>query len=246
MTSPTSRYDAVMLSYDEPLADALHTRLQRVWRQPVKRLHGVRGMRRAYRLAAEAVDHEQFFLADGDFELSQAFDIDAVEPLRDGESMRVWRTANPINGLLYGNGGLRLIRRSALRELETAIDVLAPLPGLTIFSKEVAGITRCNQTPFHAWRAGFRECAMLARGSEYGMSRQETADRIATWCREGTGAFAAKAVAGAREGVAFAAVAAREPRRFEHLNDPAWLRDRFTAAHSAQTALRAYRELPHG
>ncbi|MCX4644083.1 MULTISPECIES: hypothetical protein [unclassified Streptomyces] len=56
-------FDAVLLSYDEPLANS--PRLQRTPGGTVKRLHGVHGMRRAHRLCAEVVDREQFFLANG-------------------------------------------------------------------------------------------------------------------------------------------------------------------------------------
>ncbi|MFJ9381451.1 hypothetical protein [Streptomyces sp. NPDC101455] len=230
-------FDAVMLSFDEPLADKLHARLQRILGMPVKRLHGVHGMRSAYRLAAETVEHEQFLLADGDFVLATEFDIRAVEPLEEGVSLRVWRAINPINGLVYGYGGLKLIRRSALRELGTAVDVLAALPGKITFTGEVAGTTRCNQSPYHAWKAGFRECAMLARGSEYGMPQQQATDRIEAWRRGGDGEFASFSVAGANEGVAFASEAAREPRRFDQLNDPTWLRSRFDAVHGEQVVV---------
>jgi hypothetical protein len=229
--------DAVLLSYDEPLANKLHARLQRVLGIRAKRLHGVRGMRRAYRLAAELVDCELFFLADGDFVIATEFDITAVEPLADDVSMRVWRAINPLNGLIYGYGGLKLIRRSALRDLGHAVDVLAALPGRVEFTTQVAGTTRCNQSPFHAWKAGFRECAMLSRGSEYGMSDQGSADRIAAWQHCGQGEFAQYAVSGAHEGVAFAADFARRPREFDRLNDPDWLLARFTAAHGEQAVV---------
>ncbi|MGA5411769.1 hypothetical protein ACPCSC_31485 [Streptomyces lavendulocolor] len=95
-------FDAVLLSYDEPMANSLHSRLQRTLGGTVKRLHGVHGMRRAYRLCAEVVDREQFFLADGDFAIDTGFDPATVEPLDDGVSMRVWRAVNPVNGLTYG------------------------------------------------------------------------------------------------------------------------------------------------
>ncbi|MFI6658067.1 hypothetical protein ACIBL8_21390 [Streptomyces sp. NPDC050523] len=231
MTSP---FDAVMLSYDEPLADKLHARLQRVLGVKVRRLHGVQGMRRAYRLAAEVVDAEQFLLADGDFVIATEFALKAVEPLDEGVSMRVWRARNPLNGLVYGYGGLKLIRRSALRELGDAVDVLAALPGRTQFAQDIAGTTRINQSPYHAWKAGFRECAMLKRGSEYGMEEQEAAERIAAWMAGGDGEFARFALSGAREGVAFAAEAARVPAAFDQLNDPAWLQARFAAGHGEQ------------
>lgn len=237
--------DAVMLSYDEPLAGALHTRLEQVLGWPVKRLHGVRGMRRAYRLTAELVDTEQFFLADGDLAIDPGFDPGDVESLADGVAMRVWRTVNPVNGLVYGYGGLKLVRRSALRELGTAVDVLAALPGRTEFVPVVAGLTRFNQSPYLAWKAGFRECAMLARGSEYGMTGEESQSRIEAWTTSGSnqpdsagvGEFAGYAAAGAREGLAFARDTARDLarldrfHRFAALNDPVWLQRRFVVLH---------------
>ncbi|GAB2326677.1 hypothetical protein [Streptomyces variabilis] len=230
----TGLFDAVMLSYDEPLADRLHARLQRVLGVKVKRLHGVQGMRRAYRLAAEVVDAEQFLLADADFVIATEFALPTVEPLAQGVSMRVWRARNPLNGLIYGYGGLKLIRRSALRQLGEAVDVLAALPGRTEFVADIAGTTRINQSPYHAWKAGFRECAMLSRGSEYGMDDAEAAERIAAWTAGGEGEFAQFAVSGAHEGVAFAREAARVPARFDKLNDPGWLYTRFTAGHGEQ------------
>ncbi|MFJ3249087.1 hypothetical protein [Streptomyces sp. NPDC086782] len=229
MTGP---FDALMLSYDEPFAERLHARLQRVLGIRVKRLHGVHGMRRAYRMAAEVVDTDEFLLADGDFVIDTDFDLRRVEPLDDGASMRVWRARNPLNGLEYGYGGLKLIRRSALRQLGEAVDVLAALPGRVDFVGDVAGTTRINQSPYHAWKAGFRECAMLARGSEYGMPNEEAKQRIKAWVDGAEGEFAGFAMSGAREGVAFASEAARTPHLFSKLNDPDWLLSRFNAEHA--------------
>ncbi|MGG2461768.1 hypothetical protein ACO0M4_18445 [Streptomyces sp. RGM 3693] len=229
-----TEFDAVFLSYDEPMANSLHARVQRTLGGTVKRLHGVHGMRRAYRLCAEVVDREQFFLADGDFAIDTGFDPAAVEPLDEGVSMRVWRAINPVNGLAYGYGGLKLIRRSALRAMGQAVDVLAALPGRIEFAGQTAGITRFNQSPFHAWKAGFRECAMLARGSEYGMADGDARQRVEAWTTSRDGEFATYAAAGARDGVAFAHESAHDPQRFDGLNDPSWLRQRFTVAHGEQ------------
>lgn len=230
MTGP----DAVMLSFDEPLADTLHARLERVLGRPVKRLHGVCGMRRAYRLCAELADTEEFLLADGDLAIHADFAAAEVHPLEEGVSMRVWRADNPVNGLVYGYGGLKLIRRGALRAMGQAIDVLAALPGRTEFCPIVVGTTRFNQSPYHAWKAGFRECAMLARGSEYGMAESDAQERIAAWTASSGGEFASFAAAGARDGIVIARETAGDPQRFEVLNDPAWLRAYFTARHGGQ------------
>jgi hypothetical protein len=222
--------DAVMLSFDEPLASVLHARLESVLRCRVKRLHGVAGMRRAYRLCAEVADRDEFLLADGDLEIDDGFDTGSVAPLGEGVSMRVWQSVNPVNGLVYGYGGLKLISRAALRQLGEAVDVLAALPGSTDFTGRPAGITRIDQSPFHAWRAGFRECAMLASGSEYGMSEHGTKQRLDAWLARGGGPYAAIAAAGASAGAEFAREAAADPGRLTAINDPAWLLARFTAA----------------
>ncbi|WP_242646583.1 hypothetical protein [Streptomyces triculaminicus] len=115
-----------------------------------------------------------------------------------------------------------------------AVDVLAALPGKVEFCRDTAGTTRFNQSPYHAWKAGFRECAMLARGSEYGMNDADARARLDAWRSSNTGDFATYAAAGARDGIAFARDAARDPARFNLLNDPVWLREHFTAAHGEQ------------
>lgn len=193
-------------------------------------------MRRAYRLCAEVAYTEEFWLADGDFAFDPAFDSAfdpaSIRPLDEGVSMRVWRAVNPVNGLVYGYGGLKLVRRRALRDLGRAVDVLAALPDRIEFCPQVAGVTRFNQSPFHAWKAGFRECAMLARGSEYGMADDEARRRLVAWTASSSGEFAA---AGAREGIAFAREAARDAD-FDLLNDPAQLYGRFTATHGTRAA----------
>ncbi|WAL73186.1 hypothetical protein OU787_17725 [Kitasatospora sp. YST-16] len=230
--------DAVFLSFDEPLASVLHARTERVLGRPVKRLHGVHGMRRAYGLCARLVDTEAFFLGDGDFEIDEHFDPAAVAPLAEGVAMRVWQAVNPVNGLTYGYGGMKLIRTAALLEMGEAFDVLAALPGKVEFAKAVAGITRFDQSPFHAWKAGFRECAMLTRGCEYGTAPADAHFRIASWTDRGQGPYGEWAVLGAREGVSFADAGHRaEPAGFDLINDPAWLHRRFHQAHG--TALPA-------
>ncbi|MFF0578062.1 hypothetical protein [Streptosporangium saharense] len=222
--------DAMLLSFDEPLATALHERAERVLGQTVKRLHGVRGMRRAYRLCADLVDTETFFLLDGDFEIDEHFNAEAAAPLGTDVAMRVWQAVNPVNGLTYGYGGLKLIRTAALHKLGQAVDVLAALPGRVEFAPAVAGVTRFDQSPFHAWKAGFRECAMLARGCEYGSSSREARARLTAWTSGGGGGrFAHWARRGAADGVAFAAQAGSDPAPFAGFNDPLWLRHRFEA-----------------
>jgi hypothetical protein len=222
----TARYDVVFLSYDEPLADELCDRLGEVF-GPVKRVQGVHGMRRAYVRTAAVAETATYFLADGDFEVDPSFDP-ATDPLAGDVAMRVWQTENAVNGLRYGYGGLKLCRRDAVTALDRRVDVLAGLPGRVEFRAAVAGRTRFNQSARHAWRAGFRECAMLTRGCEYGTQLSSARRRVARWLAGGDGPFADWSVLGARDGQAFArSIGPDEADSWDRINDPAWLDRRF-------------------
>jgi hypothetical protein len=153
--------------------------------------------------------------------------------------MRVWPARNPVNGLVYGYGGLKLVRAAALRRLGSqgrAVDVLADLHGRVEFAREPAGTTRIDQSAYHAWKAGFRECAMLARGCDYGATTSTQArQRITTWTTGGTAPYGQWTARGATDGVAFAArTTPGDLPAWEQINDPAWLRARFTHATGQQ------------
>lgn len=221
--------DVVLLSYDEPLAGQLHGRLERVFKRPVKRLHGVAPMRRALKMTAELVDTEQYWLADGDFDIDPQFDPDALEPLADGVAMAVLQAVNVINGLVAGYGGLKLMRTEAIRGMrDGTVDVLAALDRVE-FRPIVAGVSRFNQSPFHTWRSGFREVAMLARGSEYGIDEAYTRFLIDRWCASAGAVHANFGAAGARAGVAFAQETAPDAELWQCISDPAWLREQFAS-----------------
>jgi hypothetical protein len=223
-------FDIVFLSYDEPRADELYQRISSVSKIPVKRLHGVRGMARAYRLTCELADTDQYFIADADLAVRNAFDFDHVDELPDGTDMAVWKTRNPVTGAIYGYGGLKLCRRDAIRQLEPCVlDVLAGLPGSVRFRAEIAGETCFNQSPFHAWRAGFRECCMLATGEdEYGARRETVQRQLRAWLEPPRVVpFADWAARGARDGIDFGAASERDPAALQQINDPEWLRERF-------------------
>jgi hypothetical protein len=109
---------------------------------------------------------------------------------------------------------------------------LGEMPGLRCrdhLTAEVAGYTRFNQSPYHTWRAGFRECSMLSRGSEYGMSASGTDQRIAAWLNSARGDFSAWARQGAADGVAFARQSGGDFATWDLINDPDWLLERFDA-----------------
>src|SRR5262249_57289930 len=62
-------------------------------------------MRRAYQLAAEVVDTEQFLLADGDFAVNTDFTIATLSALAEDAAMQVWRASKPLYSPVYSYGG---------------------------------------------------------------------------------------------------------------------------------------------
>ena len=173
--------EAVFVSYDEPMADALFRRAGERLGMPIKRLHGVHGVGKAYRLTAELVDAEWFFLVDADCYISEDFDPACIDAIGlDRPRVIVWRSRNPVNGLEYGYGGLKLCSVEAMKRI-------VPMPGAdplanieTEFLNQVACTTNFNQSPFHAWRSGLREVLTLL-ANDFGLQQSEIEDRVRRW-----------------------------------------------------------------
>lgn len=222
-------YDVVFLSYDEPEADSLYLRASALCGKSIKRLHGVRGVARAYRLSAELVDTTWYLLIDGDCELHDSFDPnDGVQEDGRDPDVVVWRAVNPVNGLEYGYGGVKFCRASAMRGLnpDAAGDPLADLSGVR-FLDVVGCTTAFNQTPFHAWRGGFREVSCLLSGA-FPSHDDEVMHRIDVWTTVARQVpFGRWARQGALDALGAAGVAADRV----DLNDPESLRRLFLELH---------------
>ena len=155
--------DIVFLSYDEPNADLHYADLCN--KVPLaKRVHGVKGSDAAHKEAAKLSDTEWFITVDADNIVDTKFfnlDIDTSDP-----SIQVysWLGKNKINGLLYGNGGLKIWKKDFVLNMKTheasesdraQVDFCWE-DGYRQF-KECYSETVITGSPFQAWRAGFRE-----------------------------------------------------------------------------------------
>jgi hypothetical protein len=108
-TFAITEFDIFFLSYDEPNAEKHWADLldKCPW---AKRVHGVKGFDAAHRACAEQSETDWFVTVDADnIVLPEFFDIN-VE--LDPETMKrrcfSWNAVNMMNGLMYGNGGLKL------------------------------------------------------------------------------------------------------------------------------------------
>jgi len=159
----TVELDIVFLSYDEPNADKHYADLcnKIPW---AKRVHGVKGSDAAHKRAAELSETEWVITVDADNIVDSKFfnlEIDTANPKIQVYS---WLGRNKLNGLLYGNGGLKIWKRDFILNMKTheasdsdraQVDFCWE-DGYRQF-KECYSETVITGSPFQAWRAGFRE-----------------------------------------------------------------------------------------
>jgi len=179
-------FDIVFLSYDEPACETNWAKLLKV--APLaKRVHGVNGLWAAHKACAEVSSTKNFFLVDGDAEVVDGFSFSFQHCSSEELETQIflWRSVNPVNDLVNGNGAIKLVPRSAFSVGVEGLDMTTCVRKRFVRVDEVASVSRFNTSRLSAWRAGFRECAKLAgdvldRGNEW-----ERRFRLQQWCGRG-------------------------------------------------------------
>jgi hypothetical protein len=166
-------YDIIYLSYDEPNAEKNYADL--VSKVPwAKRVHGVEGSDAAHKACAELSETDRFITVDGDNQinpnfLQQTLDLDNHPEL--STSVISWCGRNAINGLMYGNGGLKCWPKEHVLNMRTHENAdPGNIAAQVDFCWDLKYIQQnsCysevynNETPQQAWRAGFREGVKMA------------------------------------------------------------------------------------
>ena len=91
-------YDVIFISYNEPAADkAWHKLLERC--PMAKRVHGVKGIHNAHVLGAKKSFTKMVWFVDADADVMEDFDFAYTVDKWDLETVHVWRSQNPVNGL---------------------------------------------------------------------------------------------------------------------------------------------------
>ncbi len=158
----TSDFDVIYLSYDEPNAEENWADL--VNKIPwAKRVHGVKGFDAAHKACAEQSQTENFFTVDGDNKVDPKFFDQTIE--YNPNWVYSWAGKNHINGLIYGNGGLKLWPKSLVQRMQThekaeGIEFCWDLPYYQM--NNWYSVSYNNASPFQAFRVGFREGVKLS------------------------------------------------------------------------------------
>lgn len=160
--------DVVYLSYDEPNAEENYTDLLKKipW---AKRVHGVDGSDAAHKECARIAETDRFIIVDGDNRVRPEFvkqELQIAEGADITNSVISWGAQNIINGLIYGNGGIKSWPKHVAMGMKTHES--APADNLKAqiefcWDLDYIQIDKCmsdvynNASPQQAWRAGFRE-----------------------------------------------------------------------------------------
>lgn len=157
--------DCIYLSYDEPRKEEFWAKINTMvpW---AKRVDGIKGSDAAHKAAAAMSDTERFILIDGDnLPKESFFNQQLVLDETNRDYVFRWKAYNIINGLTYGNGGLSCWTKTFINNMRTHEASDGSNKTAVEFCwndgykamHDVWSTTYPNQSPLHAWRAGFRE-----------------------------------------------------------------------------------------
>lgn len=223
-------YDIVFISYHEPDAEQNFDDLFSYYNQKgvfgadrVKRVKDVQGIHNAHVQAANLATTNYFFVVDGDAQITPNFNFDYYTTEKD--IVHIWQSINPVNELVYGYGGVKLLPTMLTRKMDTTtVDMTTSISDTVKVMNEVSNITRFDTDPFSTWRSAFRECAKLASGTIKRHNKQETLARLETWMTEGDGEYGEYAIRGARAGMEFGISNSMD---LALINNFKWLEDKF-------------------
>jgi hypothetical protein len=222
-------YDIVFISYQEPNADENYKKLKERF-PTAKRVHGVKGIHQAHIKAAKKCFTKMFWVVDADALIVDDFNFDYTVEDYDAETVHVWRSINPINNLIYGYGGVKLLPRKLTINMDTSKpDMTTSITENFKAMSEVSNITAFNTDEFNTWKSAFRECCKLASKTIRGQVDNETEERLRVWCEMGQDSLYGKyAIHGACSGRDYGYDNKHSSDKLKLINDFDWLYEQFS------------------
>lgn len=231
VASTTRPYDIVFISNGETNADNNYKLLKQ--RYPhAKRVNKVQGIHQAHIAAANLCSTEMFWVVDGDAEILDTFNFDhqiARYDVDGRSTVYVWRSYNPVNSLVYGYGGVKLLPTQLTRDVDVnSADMTTSISKNFKAISEMSNKTAFNTDEFSAWRSGFRECVKLASRAIDRQNEEETEFRLNAWCTKGVDKpFGEYAIAGAILGREYGERNKQNKEALKKINNFNWLQEQF-------------------
>ena len=107
--------------------------------------------------------------------------ISINNPSGNFSNIHIWYSRNPVNGLEYGYGAVKLWPKSQVESYEGSwLDYTVSVGQIKILNETVA-TTAFNSSPFETWKSAFRECVKLMRNIDTNSEDEESKIRLKTW-----------------------------------------------------------------
>lgn len=205
MKVDVTELDIFYISYDEPNAEENWADLLNKvpW---AKRVHGIKGFDKAHKECARRSETDRFITVDGDNIVMDDFfeqQLDFPETDRDGndisQSIFSWNGKNLLNGLVYGNGGLKCWPKDYVLDMKTH-EAAEDDEGMEFCWKlnyiqlnDTFSEVHQTASPFQAFRSGFREGVKMSLDQGKRVAANEFKEkiwygnynRLQVWCNIG-------------------------------------------------------------
>ena len=167
---------------------------------------------------------DRFYVVDADCWIVDSFNFDKQIELKP-KSVAVFRAKNPINGLVYGHGGIKLFSKDCFSaERLDRPDMTTTLADSYIKVNILASEHRFNYSAYATWRTAFREAVKLSAGINKNNNDQESQERLTMWCEAGIETeYGYFSIQGARAGMRYSH-SKKDPNK---VNDFVWLEQQF-------------------
>jgi len=239
--------DVFFLSYNEPYADENYAKLRELVPN-ARRVNGVKGFAAAHQECARRSFTNNFYVVDSDAIVSEHFDFKFTPSKYNtwwytpqSEYICVWSSINPINDLIYGHGGVKILpKQPLLCDNKDVIDFTTGFGLNTKVFEEVSNITAFNYDEFNTFRSAFRECTKLAANltnreiidkldpGEVIKLRKESEHRLHTWTTVGEDRkFGKHCIQGAIQGKKYGLKFAENSASLKLINDYDWMKNEF-------------------
>ena len=224
-------FDIVMISYHEAEADRNFSALKQRFPDAMH-VKNVEGIGKAHQQAAKLAKSEMVYVVDADAEVLPSFNFDFIPPMSKRKNTTyVWSARNPVNGLEYGYGGVKLFPKVQLESMGHELPDFSTGAAFYQPIADVSNVTSFNKDPYRTWRSAFRECVKLASRVNPNQVTAETNQRLETWCTVDVGGrFGRYCIKGALEGRAYGEANRDNIEALNKINDFEWLREQFVAS----------------
>ena len=188
MKTPIEDLDIIFISYNEDNAEENWNDLKEKY-PFAKRVHGVKGFDAAHKEAARQSTTDRFITVDGDCIVDESFFDIAInfESPKFKNTIISWAGKNTINGLIYGNGGLKCWPKNIVLNMHThesatshkaADKIEFCWKSNYVQMNQCFSTTKPNASAQQAFRIGFREGVKMSLDGGECVDKQTFKDNI--------------------------------------------------------------------